>query len=355
MDIAQSGKQNKPKLSPYQEGVSKALKASGEAQASEAIMQGVPPQHIEQQAGLVDQNTINQLMQLAGTQVASKSDGSLLGDKIGILPAILKTLTGTPTSPFQQKTQRLGLDNAIQLAGFQQTTNKNAMESQKFPMEIQKLQGDIEQQPLQAKKLQTDTAVAKQNLRQNDPNFRINMKVREKSATDFAELAPKVVQTANILNQIAEVMPKLGEYETTLMGQMGGRTKAFTDTFSKNQDFVKFDRLVNKVLPGLARTFGDTGVLNDKDIIRWQKVLGDKTATIASKIEAVNELMSDAKIGIQERMDLSGVKASPQIQKFLMDFQPIQVPSSGKSDNGSSDVLTRLGLDPNKYEVVSNG
>lgn len=39
-------------LSPYQEGVKKALKQSGEAHAAEAIQMGVPPSHIEQQSGL---------------------------------------------------------------------------------------------------------------------------------------------------------------------------------------------------------------------------------------------------------------------------------------------------------------
>lgn len=162
MDIAQSSK-TKPQLSPYQEGVSKALKASGEAHASEALMQGVPPQHIEQQAGLVDPQVMQQLMQLAGQQVQSKGDGSMLGDKVGILPALLKTFGGTPTSPFQSKTEPLGLNSAIQLAGFQQSSNKNSMDAQKFPGEMkqqelqnQKLEGDLAMQPAQIAKAEQD-------------------------------------------------------------------------------------------------------------------------------------------------------------------------------------------------------
>lgn len=38
-------------LSPYQSGVEKALKKAGEAHATEAVASGVPPEHIEQQAG----------------------------------------------------------------------------------------------------------------------------------------------------------------------------------------------------------------------------------------------------------------------------------------------------------------
>jgi hypothetical protein len=40
-------------LGPYQEGVQKALKKMGEQQAIEALQNGIPYQHIEQQAGLV--------------------------------------------------------------------------------------------------------------------------------------------------------------------------------------------------------------------------------------------------------------------------------------------------------------
>lgn len=42
----------KPELSPYQKGVEKALKKAGEDHTVEAIQQGVPPQHIEQESGI---------------------------------------------------------------------------------------------------------------------------------------------------------------------------------------------------------------------------------------------------------------------------------------------------------------
>lgn len=50
-----TGNMTKAVLSPYQQGVEKALKKSAEAHVAEAIMQGVPPQHIEQEAGLSPQ------------------------------------------------------------------------------------------------------------------------------------------------------------------------------------------------------------------------------------------------------------------------------------------------------------
>lgn len=149
-------KQSKPQLSPYQEGVKKALGQAGEAHAVEAIQMGVPPQQIEQQAGLIDPQVLQQLTQLSGMEVPAKGDGSLLGDKLGILPALMKTLSGQPSSPFQQKTEPLGLNNAIQLAGFQQGVNKNKMDAEKHPLEMQKLGGEADRASLETEKLTTE-------------------------------------------------------------------------------------------------------------------------------------------------------------------------------------------------------
>ena len=322
-DLTQQSKATTQKpYDPMQEVTKKVVSSLGEFRSQQAIEAA--------QAGKTDQEIISTLMQLAGTTYQKPT-----GDTAGLFGPMFGYKMGDAIT----KPEQLGMTNAAMMMKLPGDMRTQGLQEEKLqgdikqqPFQQTKLEQEAIQAPMQTQKLQTDIAASKQGLRQKDPNFQINMRVREKAATDFAELSPKVVQTANILNQIAEVMPRLGEYETTLLGQMGGRTKAFTETFSKNPDFVKFDRMVNKVLPGLARTFGDTGVLNDKDIIRWQKVLGDKTATIASKIEAINELMSDAKIGMQERMDMAGIKPTPQLQKFVMDFQPIQLNSQNKSN-----------------------
>lgn len=60
------GEMAKAALSPYQEGVKKAMKESGYAHATEAVQSGVPPTHIEQQAGLSQNYTstpANNMMQ----------------------------------------------------------------------------------------------------------------------------------------------------------------------------------------------------------------------------------------------------------------------------------------------------
>lgn len=47
--------QKNPQFNPYQEGVIKALKKAGEAHASEAVMSGVTPEHVVEQAGVMPQ------------------------------------------------------------------------------------------------------------------------------------------------------------------------------------------------------------------------------------------------------------------------------------------------------------
>lgn len=51
--------QQTQQLNPYQEGVKKALKSTGELHATEAIQQGVPPEHIIQQSGLSNEQKQN--------------------------------------------------------------------------------------------------------------------------------------------------------------------------------------------------------------------------------------------------------------------------------------------------------
>lgn len=78
---AGSGGMNDPsviKLSPYQEGVVKALKKAGEAHVNEAIQMGVPSQHIEQQAGVAP-NPMQILSSILGTQSAEAAQPSQAG------------------------------------------------------------------------------------------------------------------------------------------------------------------------------------------------------------------------------------------------------------------------------------
>lgn len=59
-------------LGPYQEGVKKALKQAGETHATEALQQDVPPQHIEQQSGLSQNDPMQVLSGLIATHLTNQ-------------------------------------------------------------------------------------------------------------------------------------------------------------------------------------------------------------------------------------------------------------------------------------------
>jgi hypothetical protein len=170
LDNQSSSTTSKPQLSPYQTGVQKALKQAGEQHTLEALQQGVPAQHIEQQAGLSQQDVLNQILQLSQSQVKAKPEagGGLLSGHIGLIGGLLNAIQGKGFNPMDEKTEPLGLTNAIAL--------QNAMESgQKAPLERQKLQGDIAQQPLQQQKLATE-------VEQMNPEYKATQAKKEAQA-----------------------------------------------------------------------------------------------------------------------------------------------------------------------------
>ena len=211
MDNQQSKTATKPQLSPYQEGVKKALKQAGEQQTFEAMQQGVPPQHIEQQAGLSQQQLLDQLLTLSKTQVTAKapSDGGLMSGRVGLIGALLNAAQGQGFNPMAQKTESLGFDNAAQLMGLQQTANKNAMDARKFPLEMQQLAGNqaVQEQtynqnavmnPLQVEKTQAEIEAAK-------PENKLAMKREEqKIKSGNIDLAQNATETMKNLFDIRE-------------------------------------------------------------------------------------------------------------------------------------------------------
>ncbi len=235
-----------------------------------------------------------------------------------------------------------------------------AQQAEEFPGKMRLQAEQIAQQPLQSKKLlsdlmtshaglkktrqdietgETEQNIKKTQLEQMNQDSQVNMEMRKKSATDFAELAPKAIAAAKTLQELAPVMKEMGEFETGLLEQFGGRTRAFNESFSKNPNFLKFDRLVNKVLPSLAKLGGDTGVLSNPDIDRWKSVLGDKSAPISSKIESVNELMSDLQVGLSARAEMGGFRLPPSMQKMIMEFQPIEIAGASGGKGGTTPQL----------------
>jgi hypothetical protein len=141
LDNQSSNTQAKPTFSPYQEGVKKALKDMGEQHTVEALQQGIPADHIEQQAGLSQQDILNQILQLSQAKVPSKMEqGGALNQFApqGIIGGLLSMAQGKAFNA--PRMEPLGMSNAIQLQGALQSGQKNALDIQKFPLEYKKLE-----------------------------------------------------------------------------------------------------------------------------------------------------------------------------------------------------------------------
>jgi len=95
---------------------------------------------------------VQQIMQLAQAQVPVKPEagGGLMSGHVGLIGGLLNGLQGKGFNPMAQKTEPFGITNAIALKGA-------INQGQKQPLEIEKLQGDISQQPLQQRKLEQET------------------------------------------------------------------------------------------------------------------------------------------------------------------------------------------------------
>lgn len=139
----QTKQQTKPQFSPYQKGVEKALKETGYNQSVEALQAGVPPQHIEQQAGLATpEQVLQQLLNMSQTPIPEE------GTITGILPAIFQAVQGKGFKPMAPKKAAMGIGTATQVMGLQQSTEKQ-------PYEVQKLKGEVEKQPYELQTAQT--------------------------------------------------------------------------------------------------------------------------------------------------------------------------------------------------------
>lgn len=312
-------KPSKPSLSPYQEGVKKALSQAGQEHAIGAIQSGVPPQFIEQQAGLVDPNTLNQLSQLANMQVASKGDGSLLGDKMGILPAILNSLQGQGFTPFAQKTESLGLDKAIQMANFQQSTNKANMDAQKFPLEMQKLEGELVQQPLQNQKLKTDVAKAKTELRQMQPGFQTDLAKKKAAATEEGQSVTKRNVARTSFGKDLDTYLELDKFvrrgtnlQTNILSGLRSEVQRRGGSI-EGAALATRRSVVNRMVPQLARLSSEVGNLNMFEQLAQREMIpseyeSEKTASLK------NAFLQEVASAIDEQ---NGDKVRTTINKFI--------------------------------------
>lgn len=92
---------------PYAEGVSKGLKKAGESHAVEALQMGVPATHIEQQAGLNQQNSVSQPPQQVAPNGQAPMNQQNPLQVIGQLLGQVRNLTTTPEHRLQNTQAQL--------------------------------------------------------------------------------------------------------------------------------------------------------------------------------------------------------------------------------------------------------
>lgn len=128
-------------IGPYQKGVEKALKEGGYAHASEALQQGVSADHIQQQAGLVQPQQMQQTQETSVQPQQPKVD-----------PNILQQLLGGLVSGGKVNDQ--GVYQSIQLLGglLREPADQQLQRQQAYSMspagEVQKAKMAAEQVPM---------------------------------------------------------------------------------------------------------------------------------------------------------------------------------------------------------------
>lgn len=151
-----SSKQAAPQLGPYQEGVKKALKSMGEQHATEAIQQGVPPQHIEQQAGLNPNEVLTQLLSSISQQNAQiptsqqlMQQGQQMVNVPGTMQGPFTALKGlvrgkgyNPMAPYQVP---IGFSGAQKMAEWDMARQKQMLDTPKTAADLVKSLIDIQQ------------------------------------------------------------------------------------------------------------------------------------------------------------------------------------------------------------------
>ena len=336
MDNSTTSKPSKPQFGPYQTGVQKALQKAGEQQALEAISQGVPPQHIEQQSGLVSQqDVLSQLLELSKIQVTAKPtvEQGLMSGRVGLIGGLLNATQGKGFNPMAQKTESLGFDNAAQLMGLQQTMGKTSMDAQEFPLKMQKLQGDVAQIPLQTQKLQADTAKAKQDLRQSQPGFKLQEKIASEQATADIGIVQEARKTFLKDSKAADSMMigleslermavDLGDFKTGTMAQIMARGGAAMETFAKSPKYTKYVADINGFLTEFAKGTGEQGQrVSDVDIKRYEKALTGLTTPLQTKLDVYNEIRAKQMERIVDSAEFGAMKPEQIKQKYPRFFK----------------------------------
>lgn len=177
-------------LSPYQQGVEKGLKKTGEQQATEALAAGVPPEHIAQQAGIAQQQSTAATPQ--GSPAASPQPGMAQPQA-----------PMTPQAPQGMPTQQ-GPGNP--LTGFLNWLSSNgSFDPKTGQMTMPSSFGGFIQPSASAQANLTQAAMGQQKMRGMEP-----MQVGEREKQGYETARELIKEKGNLGSKIFDMEDKLG-------------------------------------------------------------------------------------------------------------------------------------------------
>ena len=337
------------------QGIKDAQKAQGQ-QIKEAIqVHGVPASHVIGE--LIKQSPIFQQQQ------------KLMSQNSNLLPA------SSPVSPAKETSE------GIQKAGFfgglfgntendilmQRSREQKQVKSQadvltsllglaqqneKFPLELQKLQGDINQQPLQEQKLKTDVATGKVNLRQMQPEFKAEQAKREAQAKGSFITAPELFTKFE-----ASVQPFIVQRDAYSRIKEAGKSPSAAGDLALIYGYMKMLDPGSTVREGEFATAQNSGSIPQRIQAMYNKVASGQRLATDQRNDFLNRskrIYGSAEAQYSKtRKEFVKLAIANQLEPGTL-IRDVSMEPTKSERSSSSKTIEKLGLDPNKYELVTD-
>lgn len=142
-----------------------------------------------------------------------------------------------------------------------------------------------------------------------------------KNLTAFVDAAPKA---ALALDSVETAAKELGDFPKGFVPQLFAKGDLALKEFGQDEKVANYVGVVGQNLSVLARTIAEEkGPLTDRDIVRIEKGLGNKSAPLKTKLALISELRSKVIDTMTTKLQAAGtsysdfVKGNPKLAKLL--------------------------------------
>lgn len=153
-----------------------------------------------------------------------------------------------------------------------------------------------------------------------------------KNLTGFIDAAPKA---ALALESVEKAAKELGDFKKGFIPQMFAKGDLALKEFGQDEKVANYVGIVGQNLSVLARTIAEEkGPLTDRDIIRIEKGLGNKSAPLKTKLALTSELRTKVIDTLTTKLQAAGtnysefVKGNPKLAQ-LLNVGKVQEDASG--------------------------